>query len=178
MDDIIPFNITIYLPFCLKSCMYTLYSTIVLWFRGVHGNVDAWSLPFFFGFRRIGFVPELWNWLKLGNGNITDSRNRCNDWMLQQLLGSALRWYKRLRRLTEEAIAGAARLCACVLSMVVSRDLATTASNFSRSRCRWVWVARAILPRAVARPDVPLQSQEEAEGRGRGVDIVGFNNQW
>jgi hypothetical protein len=61
----------------------------------------------------------------------------------------------------------------CVLSMAGSRDLATTASKFSRSRCRWV--ARAILPRAVARPDVP--APEEAEGRGRGADMVGFNNQ-
>ncbi len=85
----------------------------------------------------------------------------------------ALHWYKRFVQSTEEGVAGATRLCACVLSMAGSWDLATTASNFSRSRCRWV--ARAILPQAVAQPDVP--SPEEAEGRGRGADMVGFNNQ-
>jgi hypothetical protein len=37
-------------------------------------------------------------------------------------------------------------------------------------------VARAILPQAVARPDIP--SPKEAEGWGRGANMVGFNNQW
>ena len=72
----------------------------------------------------------------------------------------------------EEGVAGAARLCACVLSMVVSRDLATTASNFASSF--FCWEARAILLQAVARPDV--LSPEEAEGRGREADMVGRVN--
>ena len=73
----------------------------------------------------------------------------------------------------EEGVAGAVRLCARVLAMAGSRDLASTASNFSHSLFRWE--ARAILPQAVARPDVTLP--EEAEGQGRGADMVGFNNQ-
>jgi hypothetical protein len=36
-------------------------------------------------------------------------------------------------------------------------------------------VAAAILPRAAVRPVVP--AREEAEGRGRGDDMVGLNNQ-
>ena len=55
-----------------------------------------------------------------------------------------------------------------------SRDLATTASNFSRSLFRWV--AAAILPvRAAVRPGV-VPAREETEGRGRGGDMVDVNN--
>ena len=74
---------------------------------------------------------------------------------------------------TEEGVAGAVCVCARVLAMAGSRDLATTASNFASSFFRWE--ARAILPQTVARPDVP--SPEEAERRGRGADMVGVNNQ-
>ncbi len=52
-------------------------------------------------------------------------------------------------------------------------DLATTASNCSRSRFRWAAAANLPLPRAAVRPVVP--AREETEG-GRGGDMVDVNN--
>jgi hypothetical protein len=80
---------------------------------------------------------------------------------------SALRWDKQLARSTSRTMM---RMCFINGGLTGSSN---TSQYFSRSFCRWV--AAAILPQAAVRTVVP--AREEAEGQGRGDDMVGFNNQ-
>jgi hypothetical protein len=79
---------------------------------------------------------------------------------------------RRCTCLTEEGVAGAARLNARVLSMAGAWDLLllTWASKIARSCCRWV--AIPILLWMTVRPDIAAPGAAEAEGRGSWADMV------